>query len=65
MRTREFKAYFLNEAADDELLYDISFGFLPRVFKADKRDRYIYEQGEDVTEMHFILQGHWAIFHNN
>lgn len=45
-------------------MYDLSFGFLPRVFRPEKNDRYIYEEGDDVTEMYFILKGTWAICFN-
>ena len=41
-----FKPFFdIGTRIDISFLYDISFGFLPRKFGTNERDRYIYEKG--------------------
>lgn len=51
----------MGQRMDSSFLYDLSFGFLPRRFDNNERDRYIYEKGQDVTEMYFLTKGSWAI----
>jgi len=46
-------------------LYEIGFGFMPRMFKNSAEDRYLYEEELDVTEIYFILKGEWAISFNS
>lgn len=50
---------------DTNFLYEIAFGFMPRLFKNTAEDRYIYEEEIDVTEIYFILKGEWAIAFNS
>mmetsp|Transcript_28570 Transcript_28570/g.27539 ORF Transcript_28570/g.27539 Transcript_28570/m.27539 type:complete len:279 (+) Transcript_28570:909-1745(+) len=57
-----FKSFLsLGQRMDSSFLYDLSFGFLPRQFLNTERDRYIYEQNQDVNEMYFLISGSWAI----
>jgi hypothetical protein len=34
---------------------------MPREFLDDPNDRYILEEEGDVTEIYFIMAGHWAV----
>ena len=50
---------------DTNFLYEIAFGFMPRSFKNNAEDRYLYEEEVDVTEIYFIWKGEWAIGFNS
>lgn len=40
-----FKPFFsIGKKSHPEFLYDISFGFIPRRFRANEGDRYIYQE---------------------
>jgi hypothetical protein len=53
------KRFFTTELRmDSEFMYEISLGFLPRIFKSDDAiDRIIYEEDMEVSEMYFITKG--------
>ena len=52
---RFFKPQFQQ---DKQFMYDMSMGFLPRFFNSyDHEDRVIYEEGQEVNEMYFIMKG--------
>jgi hypothetical protein len=62
IKQKVFKTFLnMGQRMDSSFLYDLSFGFLPRKFGTSERDRYIYEVGQDVTEMYFLIEGSWAI----
>lgn len=42
------------ENRESKFLYDVSYGFMPREF-ADKE--IIYDEGDEVPEMYFIMDG--------
>jgi len=50
---------------DDNFVYEIAFGFMPRLFKNTPEDRYMLEEEGDVTEIYFIMNGEWAIAYNS
>jgi hypothetical protein len=67
------KRFFLSEfKRDSEFMYEISLGFLPRIFKSDDPvDRIICEEDQEVSEMYFVIKGfigfgftHWGAKHN-
>jgi len=49
---------------DANFIYSVSFGFMPRLYQNIAEDRYILDEGGDVTEIYFILNGEWAIGYN-
>lgn len=50
---------------DESFIYDLAFGFQPRMFDgASHSDRFIYEEGDHAAEMYFIMSGHWAVGYN-
>jgi hypothetical protein len=50
---------------DEAFIYDLAFGFQPRMFDGSSRtDRFIYEEGDHASEMYFIMEGHWAVGYN-
>ena len=51
--------YFFNtyENKESRFLYDVSFGFMPRNFEDNEDDKIIYDEGDEVPEMYFILSG--------
>jgi hypothetical protein len=51
-----YEAFFDNGAAmDPDFLYDIAFGFQPRIFTATSDDNsIIYERNQYTNEMYFI-----------
>lgn len=61
-----FKKFFkTGKEFDDNFVYEISFGFMPRLFKNTPEDRYLLEEEGDVTEIYFIMKGTWAIAYNS
>ena len=38
-------------------MYDVAFGFMPRMFEPEGEDRIIYDEEEEVTEMYFVQDG--------
>ena len=46
---------------DANFPFEVAFGFMPREFLDDPNDRYILEEEGDVTEIYFIMSGHWAV----
>ncbi len=61
-KNRNFKNFFrIGDEQDNNFLYEITYGFMPRQFTNVPNDRYIYEQDEDITEMYFLLKGEWAV----
>ena len=61
-----FKSFFIpGREFDSNFLYEVSFGFMPRLFQGNKEDRYILEEEGDVTEIYFIVNGEWAIGFNS
>ncbi len=61
-----FKLFFkVGRDFDPNFIYEISFGFMPRLFKNTPEDRYIYEEEGDVTEIYFILKGEWGVAFNS
>ena len=61
-----FRNFFrIGREFDQNFVYQVAFGFMPRRFEANPEDRFIlYEEG-DVTEIYFIVQGEWAIGYNS
>ena len=54
----KFKTFFhTKEFKDSKVLYDISFGFMPRFFDDKSDDKYIYYEEDEVPEMYFIIGG--------
>jgi len=51
--------YFFNtfENKESRFLYDVSFGFMPRQFEDTEEDKIIYDEGDEVPEMYFIMSG--------
>jgi CRP-like cAMP-binding protein len=50
-----FRQFFLTyENRETKFLYEVSFGFKPRLFE---KKEIIYEEGDEVSEMYFILSG--------
>jgi hypothetical protein len=49
---------------DQNFLFEIALGFMPRQFKNTPEDRYMYEEESDVTEIYFIVKGEWAVAFN-
>lgn len=50
---------------DESFIYDLAFGFQPRMFDGSSAsDRFIYEEGDHAAEMYFIMEGHWAVGYN-
>jgi hypothetical protein len=47
------------ERRESKFLYDISFGFMPRMFNPhiDPDDKILYEEESEVPEMYFCLEG--------
>jgi hypothetical protein len=61
-----FKSFFkMGREFDDNFVYEIAFGFMPRLFKNTPEDRYMLEEEENVTEIYFIIKGEWAIAYNS
>jgi hypothetical protein len=61
-----FKSFFkMGREFDDNFVYEIAFGFMPRLFKNTAEDRYMLEEEENVTEIYFIIKGEWAIAYNS
>lgn len=61
-----FKSFFrAGSDLNSNFLYEIAFGFMPRQFKANEKERYLYEEEQDVTEVYFIIQGDYAIAFNS
>jgi hypothetical protein len=61
-----FKSFF--RAGSDlspNFLYEVAFGFMPRQFKANENERYLYNEECDVTEIYFIIRGEYAIAFNS
>ena len=53
-----FNRFFDERTQEDvDLLYDMSFGFLPRQFEPLDDDKIIYEENQEVAEMYFIMEG--------
>jgi len=61
-----FKSFFrAGSDLNSNFLYEIAFGFMPRQFKANEKERYLYEEEQDVTEVYFIIKGEYAIAFNS
>jgi len=61
-----FKSFFrAGREFDSNFVYEVAFGFMPRMFKNTKEDRFILEEEGDVTEIYFILNGDWAVGYNS
>jgi hypothetical protein len=61
-----FRSFFkIGKEFDSNFLYEIAFGFMPRKFTNTAKDRYMYDEEGDVTEIYFILKGEWAIAFNS
>lgn len=57
-----FQSFFRSgKEFDSNFTYEVAFGFMPREFLDDPNDRYILEEEGDVTEIYFIMAGHWAV----
>ena len=57
-----FSCFFtVGRRYDNEFLYKVSFGLMPRNYQATPDDRYIIDEEGDVTEITFIVSGNWAI----
>jgi hypothetical protein len=55
---KKFSYFFhTGENKESRLLYDISFGFIPRQFDTTEDDKVIYDEEDEVPEMYFILEG--------
>jgi hypothetical protein len=55
---REYSRFFnVDLPEENNFLYDISFGFMPRKFEPTEEDRIIYDEEEEVSEMYFISEG--------
>jgi len=53
-----FKKFFIvSSDSDERFLYDIAFGFMPRMFEATEEDQIIYDEEEEVPEMYFMTEG--------
>lgn len=45
--------------SDQKFIYEISLGFLPRLFKEiDPIDKIICEEDQEVSEMYFVTKGY-------
>jgi hypothetical protein len=56
----KFMHFFkIRERRESKFLYDISFGFMPRLFNPhiDPEDKILYEEESEVPEMYFCLDG--------
>jgi len=61
-----FRNFFrIGREFDTNFVYQVAFGFMPRHFEANSKDRYIFNEEGDVTEIYFIVQGEWAIGYNS
>lgn len=61
-----FKNFFrIGEEFDSNFVYQVAFGFMPRKFCANAKDRFILNEEGDVTEIYFIVRGEWAIGYNS
>lgn len=61
-----FKSFFRpGKEYDGNFLYELAFGFMPRQFKNNAEERYLYEEENDVTEIYFIIKGDYAISFNS
>ena len=66
---RFFKPEFMT---DDEFIYEVSLGFMPRFFRADDQsDKIICEEDQEVSEVYFVTHGfigfgytYWGGKHN-
>jgi len=60
-----FKSFFkVGQEFDSDFIYEVSFGFMPRLFRDTPEDRYLLMEEGDVTEIYFILKGDWAVAYN-
>lgn len=61
-----FRHFFkVGSEFDSNFVYEVAFGFMPRQFLANERDRFILEEEGDVTEIYFIMRGEWCIGYNS
>ena len=61
-----FKSFFrVGREFDSNFVYQVAFGFMPRMFKNTKDDRFILEEEGDVTEIYFIISGDWGVGYNS
>lgn len=66
IRRQSFRNFFrIGSDFDTNFVYQVAFGFMPRHFEANSRDRYIFNEEGDVTEIYFIVKGDWAIGYNS
>ena len=61
-----FKNFFRpGREFDSNFVYEVAFGFRPRMFANNKDERYILKEEGDVTEIYFIINGEWAVGYNS
>ena len=61
-----FRNFFrVGREFDQNFVYQVAFGFMPRRFENTAADRYILNEEGDVTEIYFIVNGEWAIGYNS
>lgn len=54
----KFKKFFnVDTYQESRFLYDIAYGFMPRIFEVTEEDSLIYDEEEDVAEMYFFTDG--------
>jgi len=52
------KGFFtVDSVSDIPFLYEIAFGFQPRIFLNNEDDKVIYDEEEEVQEMYFFQEG--------
>jgi hypothetical protein len=52
----KFKRFFhTKENKDSKIIYDMSFGFMPRRFDITEDDKIIYDEEDEVAEMYFVI----------
>ena len=53
-----FKRFFRTEKfRDSPFLQDIAYGLKPRFFSAEEDKNVVYNEGEEIQEMYFVLKG--------
>ena len=63
---RAFSTFFsVGRDFDANFVYEVAFGFMPRLFRPTEEDRYMLEEEGDVTELYFVYEGHWAVAFNS
>jgi hypothetical protein len=66
LNIKVFEQFFaVGKDFDSNFVYEVCFGFMPRQFRNNPEDRYMYEEESEVTEIYFITKGEWAVAFNS